>query len=348
MSKLETSPTTHAWNVSSVLEPGAFDLYRQGMADLYEIDDVAFGADRGFINQSAVTLFESGTIGYGRSAPQTLRRTPVQIRRSNVDSISLILNRSDLTGDCDGRDVRSAPGAIQFRDLARPSVSRLDRVDVVNMMIPREKAPMWMLEGQLHGLVLPAGSAMYRLLAGHLSTLAEVAPGLTNAEGEAGIEAALLIAGRGIGRLDPVTQDQTEAVYRTVRVRASLVIERRLLDPTLTTSTIAVETGASRSTLYRAFADYGGVHKRIQTLRLGRARDALRRRVGRHPTVAAVAFQHGFASEAHFSRAFRHRFGHAPSDAGAAAAERSIGLPQRNPAFRYDAWMDWLRRPSAA
>ncbi len=344
MAKLVASPTTHAWDISSVSEPGAFDFYRQAIGDLYEVAEVSRADAVEFTNNTSITLFESGAIGRGRSGGQTLRRPASLIRRSHVDSINLFLNLSNLSGDCDGRDVNTGPGAIQFRDFGRPSASRLERVDVINLTVPRAQAPDWMVDGTIHGLVMPAGQAVSRLLASHLTTLADVASQLTHDEGDAAIEAALLIAGRGVGRIERPTTDQAEAVYRTVRIRATRAIERRLLDPTLTPGEIAAATGASRSTLYRAFADYGGVQRRVQTLRLDRARDVLRRRAGRHPTVSEVAYQHGFASEAHFSRVFRNRFGHSPSESAGSPISGLAVKGARRLSYRYDVWLDWLNR----
>ena len=317
---------------------------------MYEVAAAPGAPDDGFVNRTSVSLFENGTVGQGRSAPQTMWRTPSQIRRSNLDTVSIILNRAGIVGDCDGVDVRVGAGAVQFRDLGRPSASRLESVDVINLMTPRERAPYWMLDGTVHGLVLEDSSPVGRLLSSHLLVLSEVAPSLTQDEGVAAIDAAFLIAGigMGIGRGGPPTPLQAAAVHRTVRLRATRFIETRLLDPALTVDEIALATGASRSTLYRAFADHGGVHRRIRDLRLDRARSALRRRVGRYPVVSEIAYRHGFANEAHFGRLFRARFGHPPGDTG--AQWRSGGIHAGSAVsslMRYDAWFDWLREVRA-
>lgn len=343
MTTLVSTPQTLSWDISAVSHAGAYENYRVGMAEMYEVTATPDIGTGGFANRSSVTLFENGTIGQGRSAPQTMVRTASQIRRSGLDTVSIILNRTGLVGDCDGVDVRAGAGAVQFRDLGRPSASRLESVDLVNLMTSRDRAPAWMLDGAIHGLVLAADSPVGRLLSSHMSVLAEVASELTPQEGVAAIEAAFLIAGTAMERAGPPTPMQAAAVHRTVRVRATQFIETRLLDPTLSVEEIAVATGASRSTLYRAFADHGGIHRRIRNLRLDRARLALRHRIGRHPAVSEIAYRHGFASEAHFGRLFRGRFGHAPGDSGAQWRAQNSLEGQMVPMVRYDAWFDWLR-----
>ena len=64
----------------------------------------------------------------------------------------------------------------------------------------------------------------------------------------------------------------------------------------------------------------------------------------RHLRVALVAARLGFASEAHFSRAFRSAFGRAPSEVRAMAeAARAQGLPpQPLAADAAVEYADWL------
>jgi AraC-like DNA-binding protein len=70
----------------------------------------------------------------------------------------------------------------------------------------------------------------------------------------------------------------------------------------------------SRATLYRLFEDEGGVAAYILSRRLDRCRAILGASTGRDPSISELAFNHGFVSVAHFSRAFRRRFGIAPRD----------------------------------
>src|SRR5690606_10519635 len=70
----------------------------------------------------------------------------------------------------------------------------------------------------------------------------------------------------------------------------------------LTVAQICAALRVSRSHLYRAFEPQGGVAGYIQACRLSHARAALLDPTDiRH--ISALAYDHGFASAAHFSRA---------------------------------------------
>lgn len=344
---LARQPLSFAWDVSSATDVDAFERYCLSMTDFYDIADVDADARQTFLNRTSVTLFDAGTIGRGRSSGQSLVRSQATIRRSGLDAIGLVVDYGGFLADCDGRDVRSRPGDVHLRDLTRPSHGRLDRVDLVNLMVPRDRAPEWVRSGDIHGLSLVGGTAAGHLLASHLATLADVSSTLTQEEGEAAIAAAFLIAERAFGRIRPLSPDQAAAIYRTVLHKAGRIIDARLLDPDLTIESVARDAGVSRTTLYRAFEARGGVLRHIQNRRLDRARAALRLRSGRSPTIADIAWRHGFASEAHFSRLFRKRFGHSPAEVAPQSLVRSDRAGRAAGSIRHQDVIDWLGSEAA-
>jgi AraC-like DNA-binding protein len=70
--------------------------------------------------------------------------------------------------------------------------------------------------------------------------------------------------------------------------------------------------GVSRSLLYRVFEPIGGVSAFIQARRLDQAFDDILSDGCEQHTVAEIGYRLGFRSDAHFSRAFRARFGMTP------------------------------------
>ena len=91
------------------------------------------------------------------------------------------------------------------------------------------------------------------------------------------------------------------------RLAAHAFVDRHLGDPDLSASMAAAAVGISARQLSRVFADSGTTFpKYVLARRLDRARALLERSA---PTVADVARMCGFTSAAHFSHAFRARFG---------------------------------------
>lgn len=333
-------PVSYAWNVAARSDPDAFERYHHSMRDIYDVDGVADPLS--FTSQTSGTVFDGGSIARGFSVPQILRRTSSTVRASGLDAISIFVLFAPLIGDADGADVRAGSGSVQFRDLARPSVSQLGGLDLVSLMIPRMAAPLWMRDGGLHGLSISPENPMGRLLAGHLCRLADTAAELSHDEGDAAIEAALLIIERAVGRMSTGTPEQLSAIHATVRERAGHYMRQRLLDPAMTVQDIAQAAGVSRTTLFRAFAP-GGLRRHMMDLRLDRARSALGSRDPRRQTVAEIAYRHGFASAAHFGRLYRDRFGHAPGEVAVRRLETRVLADGSRTTFRHDMVVNWLR-----
>jgi AraC family transcriptional regulator len=106
------------------------------------------------------------------------------------------------------------------------------------------------------------------------------------------------------------------------------------LDGELSTGALAARAGLSPAHFHRVFAAVTGETVKQYTLRLRLERAAYRLLVER-TTVTAVAVDAGFGSHETFTRAFRRRFGVAPSayratgPLGAAQVERRPGVEER-------------------
>ncbi|CAN5392235.1 helix-turn-helix domain-containing protein [soil metagenome] len=342
-----------AWATSSDTQPDAFDNYRSSIADLYACTGAPDDGVSGFYSETRAWRFGASGFARGRSSAQTLTRTASEIRRSGLDDISIIVNLSKTYGDCDGRQTVAEAGSVQFRDLSRPSGSRVESIDTINLMTPRSSVPSWLLSRNVHGLVLCSTSAGGRLVASHLKTLADVASELSEEEGIAAIEATFVIAERFMGRAGPVAPVHLDSIHRTIRQRAIQVFDAGASDPTLNVAAVAAEIGVSRSALYRAFGDLGGVLTYVLHRRLDRALTDLRVGGATRVQIAAVAERYGFTSVVRFEQAFRDRFGYRAGDVGPVGFASRGGPLAANAdgildGAAHDVVLSWLRQGAAA
>ena len=97
--------------------------------------------------------------------------------------------------------------------------------------------------------------------------------------------------------------------------RAKAYVMTNLDRPDLSLGRIAARMGCSPRYLFRAFeSEQTTPSQYIWDLRLERARAELAAPDSAMRTISDIAFSFGFSSSAHFSRAFRNRYGIAPRD----------------------------------
>lgn len=115
--------------------------------------------------------------------------------------------------------------------------------------------------------------------------------------------------------LEANTTPRTGTTGVTMMGRISTYIENHLTDPDLDPSDIAGAHHMSVRALHLLFAQHGTtVAAQIRARRLQRCYDALTD-TRRAPTpIARIALAHGFTAPAHFTRAFRTRYGCTPSE----------------------------------
>lgn len=205
-----------------------------------------------------------------------------------------------------------APWTIRAGPLRLAAPPERATEEIVVLGLRRTATPGWLLH-MSEAKALPTTSAVGRLI-GNLITSATASPALEPEEAAAVVASVLALAEPAFRERSPGRgADASPAVRRS----AIQHIEEHLFDPGLSVEALAQALGLSRAALYRSFPTPGGITAHIRRRRLETAREALAARVGPRPTIAEIARAHGFASESHFSRAFRTAFGHAPGGAGA-------------------------------
>lgn len=106
--------------------------------------------------------------------------------------------------------------------------------------------------------------------------------------------------------------NETAHASEALRHRIEGYIRDQIRDPELSIDQIASALRCSKRYLHMAFAASGrSIADHIWTTRLDGCRSDLARRPDQ--TISEIAFAWGFSSSAHFSRAFRKRFGVTPS-----------------------------------
>lgn len=190
----------------------------------------------------------------------------------------------------------SGPATVEFTGPYRQCLLLLPRRGVADLPIAGAVGRTMRGEDPVDGL-------LGRAIAGLPGAVARLDP---VRRGELAASLGLML------RTTSALQRGREAVRRHVRVeRAIALIERELADPELSPARVAAAQGVGRRHLDALFAAHGGsIERWIQERRLQRAAQALC--VSRE-SVLEVAVAHGFRSASHFARAFRRRFGVAPS-----------------------------------
>lgn len=154
-----------------------------------------------------------------------------------------------------------------------------------------------------------ADAAEVRLLAAHATMVEEVRPDLSPAGVRAArdtlVELAIAVAHGGF-------DDVNTCLAPALAQAAKNLAEQRLADADLSPAMLARELNVSVRTLQRAFAVGGeSVAAHIRERRLESARRALS---ASRLTVSEIAAHWQFADGGHFSRAFKQRYGLAPTE----------------------------------
>jgi acetamidase/formamidase/AraC-like DNA-binding protein len=121
----------------------------------------------------------------------------------------------------------------------------------------------------------------------------------------------------------PASDSGNTATQAAILHRICQTIERRLDDPDLAPARVAQAEGISERYLQKLFegVDDNFTHY-VRERRLQRAWADLCNPAESHRSISEIAYRYGFGDSAHFSRAFRHRFGLPPREFRQQEAER--------------------------
>jgi AraC-like DNA-binding protein len=242
--------------------------------------------------------------------------------------------RADLAGLADEYFTLARPlaGALQLEQMGVERVLEPGRLYLLNHSVPYRTIPRgeWRtfslafppaaLRGRapklepFYAIPLGAGSPQGELLAAFVESFAKGLEGWDETEFAELSERLMDLVALLVLRRDrpPKGDGAARAAWRE---RALRHIRANLADPGLNPAAVAASCGISLSYLNQVFRAAGtGVEEAIFAERLERCRALLTDPRHAHRSLTMIAYATGFSHPSHFSRAFRKRFGVAPSE----------------------------------
>lgn len=276
-------------------------------------------------------LHNSGGSAMAMSRPQRV------IDGTPISQMTLyLLTEGSVSGDYDGLIQNTEPGDILVIDYSLPFECQTPGYEGLTITFDKSVAPAGLLNDNVHGVLLKASSSAGALLGSQIRSLADHINGLSIDQAQAAVDGILRFAGTALPAAASVDRRNGVSLFQ----RASRMARRELSDPDFGPDELAAAMGISRSTLFRLFTAHGGVQRWLLAERLRASLRSIIESDGKLK-ISAIASQHGFRSDAHFSRAFLKRYQTSPSSAlSVASASKS--------SIQYSSWLDKIAKKEGA
>ena len=247
------------------------------------------------------------------STPQVVRRTAAKIARSAEDYFLVsIQTRGEGVIAQDGRTAHLAVGDFALYDSTRPYELRFD-APFEQYVLRLPGATLRSALRDTHTLTASTVSGQRgagHLMIGMIRTLATDIGTLAPESAAAVAESVSHILVAGLSALPSARQRPVSQLAAYHREQIKACIASRLRDPSLSVAGIASALRLAPSTLHRAWSGQAcSIAEWIWTQRLDAARRDICNPALRARSVSEIAYSWGFSDAAHFSRAFRSRFG---------------------------------------
>ena len=267
---------------------------------------------------------------------------------TNSDYMSLQVYRKGLSrGSLAGTSFLMAPGDVHLFDFSREFFSIDEDSIVAGVIIPHDAIGYEPGRHPAH-VSFSGDSAPGRFLANAFFALLDELPYLRDEEGK-------VLADGFCGLVQSLFaptpfEDLASRRYRAERREAiHSYLDRNLSDPNLGADSLCDTFNMSRSSIYREFAEFGGVARYLVERRLDWAWNELMLAPPAHGHVKETANRCGFSDPAHFSRLFRRRFGVPPTAVMnvESSSRPSVALSPASGAVPLSDWFEGIRCQAA-
>ena len=252
------------------------------------------------------------------SRAQHVYRTPRQIAKATEDYVLVSIQTAGVGGvRQDGRDAVLRPGDFALYDSTRPYELLFEEdFQQFVLMLPGE-----VLRSQMKGTEHLTATAVCgtrgagHLLIGMIETLWRDIDALEPGSADAIADSVRHILVAGLRTLPAAQQCQVSNLTALYRDQIRAYVRRHLHDPDLSVGRVAAGLRLSPSTVHRAFqGEPCSLAHWIWAERLDATKRDLADPLLQRRSVSAIAFAWGFNDAAHFSRAFKDRFGLTPRE----------------------------------
>lgn len=249
-------------------------------------------------------------VTHSRIGAARMARTAEMAKADGLDVIQVVfLKAGTVTFTDDAPSPRTMrQGELAAFDTRRALVTESSALDCVTCTIARRAFERTGYDPATHGLIIDG--AWGRLVADFLLSFVQQLEEMS-VNDAASLSAAFVGLLTTAMRARPPSVDGASGRSVTlVRERAEAYIDQHLASDKLDIAAMSRALATSKSNLYRAFANSGGVTAYIRKRRLETIHARLN--AGEPLAIYDIAREYGFASAAHFSRAFRKQFGFSP------------------------------------
>lgn len=312
---------------STKLETGLrYDAWRENMGVLFDVAS-SDGSSPDLSKPASIVTADLGdtVLARARAESQLFRRSA---RRLHREELGLILVQYFPRGGgiiC-GRE-RLVAGDMQIIDTEKPYELAATDYENLTLMVPHDlRATLSPVIDKLHARSISGKNPMVRMLGDHLQSLWRNVSGMDISQARIAVQGTIGLLHGYLATDSALAEELEPAVGDALGLAMRRFIEQNL-EKSLKPEQLAREFRVSRSQVYRLFKRDDGVARYVWERRLQRSRVLLTTPWLQHLDIGAVAFEVGYSSNAHFTRAFRARFGMTPSRMRAEARDGSSSQP---------------------
>ncbi|MDA4845892.1 helix-turn-helix domain-containing protein [Hoeflea poritis] len=287
-----------------------YDAWRESVRAVYDVEPAA--DVKSTTESIKAWLLKELIFSDVSFSPQQFRHCRRLAKDSNYISLQIYKSGRCL-GTAGDQTWQVAPGDVHIFDFSREFSSVASKSTVIGCLIPHEFVGYDPARHPAHIMFsgsTPVGQFLASTMFALLSQLPRV--GISEADDLSNGFCSLL-QGLIEPQLPPKEKERNAGEERRNDMRSYL--DRNLSDPNLNVNHLCRVFNISRPSVYRYFAEHGGVAQYIVQRRLKRAYFQLASVPEFHGRVKEVAHGLGFNDAAHFSRLFRRKFGVTPKQA---------------------------------